>query len=140
MYCGVPRMPLGRRASAPDRVEPGGPSSACSRTLTTPGADGFFTSSLPVACLSGGERVRLELALALNQAEPPQLLLLDEPTNHLDLESRRILTDFVHVYPGALIVVSHDERFLSALRIDESIDLDRSHFRLHSWTDDGCRM
>lgn len=79
----------------------------------------------PVACLSGGERVRLELSLALHQAEPPQLLLLDEPTNHLDLESRRILTDFLHGYPGALLVVSHDERFLSALRIDESIELDR---------------
>lgn len=77
----------------------------------------------PVACLSGGERVRLELALALNRAEPPQLLLLDEPTNHLDLESRRILTEFLRSYTGALIVVSHDERFVDALRIDETIEL-----------------
>lgn len=78
----------------------------------------------PVACLSGGERVRLELALALHRTEPPQLLLLDEPTNHLDLESRRILTTFLDGYAGALIVASHDERFLRTLRIDESIDLD----------------
>ncbi|HRI52929.1 MAG TPA: ATP-binding cassette domain-containing protein [Pseudomonadota bacterium] len=77
----------------------------------------------PVACLSGGERVRLELALALNRAEPPQLLLLDEPTNHLDLESRRILTEFLRGYTGALIVVSHDERFVDTLRIDETIEL-----------------
>lgn len=77
----------------------------------------------PVACLSGGERVRLELALALNRAEPPQLLLLDEPTNHLDLESRRILTEFLRGYAGALLVVSHDERFIDTLRIDETIDL-----------------
>jgi len=78
----------------------------------------------PVACLSGGERVRLELCLALQRPPPPQLLLLDEPTNHLDLESRRILTEFLHAYGGALIVVSHDQRFLSTLRIDENIDLD----------------
>jgi len=77
----------------------------------------------PVGCLSGGERVRLELALALSRAEPPQLLLLDEPTNHLDLESRRILTEFLRGYPGALIVVSHDERFVETLRIDEAIEL-----------------
>jgi ATPase subunit of ABC transporter with duplicated ATPase domains len=77
----------------------------------------------PVACLSGGERVRLELALALHRSEPPQLLLLDEPTNHLDLESRRILTEFLRGYAGGLIVVSHDERFLDTLRIDEALDL-----------------
>ena len=107
-----------------------GTDTAAARTLL--GRLGFEQEDQlrPVACLSGGERVRLELALALYLAEPPQLLLLDEPTNHLDLESRRILTDFVHGYPGALIVVSHDERFLNALRIDESIDL--SQFHLHS--------
>ena len=77
----------------------------------------------PTWCLSGGERVRLELALALNRSEPPQLLLLDEPTNHLDLESRRILTEFLRSYAGALIVVSHDQRFVDMLRIDEAIEL-----------------
>jgi ATPase subunit of ABC transporter with duplicated ATPase domains len=79
----------------------------------------------PVKCLSGGERVRLELALALLRPGPPQLLLLDEPTNHLDLESRRILTEFLRSYAGALIVVSHDERFVDSMQVDESIDLDQ---------------
>jgi len=78
----------------------------------------------PVSCLSGGERVRLELALALHRPETPQLLLLDEPTNHLDLESRRILTEFLRSYTGALIVASHDERFIETLRIDATLDLD----------------
>ncbi len=85
----------------------------------------------PVASFSGGERVRLELALALHRPDPPQLLLLDEPTNHLDLESRRILTEFLRSYTGALIVVSHDARFVETLRIDATIDLDRPREALH---------
>jgi ATPase subunit of ABC transporter with duplicated ATPase domains len=78
----------------------------------------------PVSVLSGGERVRLEIALALNVAAPPQMLLLDEPTNHLDLESRRILQSFVEGFEGGLVVVSHDEAFVSSLDFDAILDLD----------------
>jgi ATPase subunit of ABC transporter with duplicated ATPase domains len=78
----------------------------------------------PVSALSGGERVRLEIALALNAKEPPQILLLDEPTNHLDLESRRILQQFIDSYRGALVLVSHDKTFAGSLEFDEMIDLD----------------
>lgn len=42
---------------------------------------------LPLAALSGGERLKAALACALWRKEPAQLLLLDEPTNHLDLAS-----------------------------------------------------
>jgi len=78
----------------------------------------------PVSALSGGERVRLEIAFALNSKDPPTMLLLDEPTNHLDIESRRILQAFVNDFEGGLIVVSHDNAFVSSLEFDDVIDLD----------------
>ena len=61
--------------------------------------------------LSGGERRRLQLLLAL--ARRPNVLLLDEPTNDLDLETIRLLEDFLARWPGTLVVVSHDRTFLS---------------------------
>lgn len=61
--------------------------------------------------LSGGERRRLQLLLAL--ASRPNVLFLDEPTNDLDLETIRLLEDFLSQWPGTLVVVSHDRAFLS---------------------------
>jgi ATP-binding cassette subfamily F protein uup len=65
----------------------------------------------PSGQLSGGERRRLQLLLALSVR--PNLLLLDEPTNDLDLETIRLLEDFIARWPGTLVVVSHDRAFLS---------------------------
>jgi ATP-binding cassette subfamily F protein uup len=61
--------------------------------------------------LSGGERRRLQLLLALTQR--PNVLFLDEPTNDLDLETIRLIEDFLSQWTGTLIVVSHDRTFLS---------------------------
>ena len=59
---------------------------------------------------SGGWRMRIELAKIL--LGRPDLLLLDEPTNHLDMESIVWLEDFLTTSPAAVIMVSHDRRFL----------------------------
>lgn len=80
-------------------------------------------ANLPVAALSGGEQVRLALACLLLGPEPAQLLLLDEPSNHLDLVATEVLENALHAYPGALIVVSHDDRFLQQVGISRVIDM-----------------
>jgi len=73
--------------------------------------------SLPLAELSGGERLKAALACVLWRAEATQLLLLDEPTNHLDLASVQAIEAALAGFPGALLVVSHDEAFLRGLTL-----------------------
>jgi ATPase subunit of ABC transporter with duplicated ATPase domains len=78
---------------------------------------------LPISALSGGERLRATLACVLYAEPAPQLLLLDEPTNNLDLVSVGQLESALNAYRGALIVVSHDSRFLAEIRLDRRIRL-----------------
>src|SRR5688572_29930040 len=64
----------------------------------------------PVRALSGGERNRLLLARLLTR--PANVLVLDEPTNDLDLETLELLEQQLVDWPGTLLLVSHDRRFL----------------------------
>src|ERR1700739_3553497 len=64
----------------------------------------------PVGTLSGGERGRLLLAVAL--AKPSNLVILDEPTNDLDLETLDLCQEMLGDYPGTVLLVSHDRDFI----------------------------
>ncbi len=64
----------------------------------------------PVKALSGGERNRLLLARLFTR--PANVLVLDEPTNDLDLETLELLEQQLVDWPGTLLLVSHDRRFL----------------------------
>lgn len=70
-----------------------------------------------VSMLSGGEKARLSLAQIA--AKTPKLLILDEITNNLDLETRHHVIQVLRHYPGALIVISHDEDFLKEIGIQD---------------------
>ena len=63
--------------------------------------------------LSGGEKTKL--ALAMLMVGRNNLLLLDEPTNNLDPPSRQAVADALVDWPGAIILVSHDEEFVREL-------------------------
>ena len=80
---------------------------------------------LPMAALSGGERLRATLACVLFAEPAPQLLLLDEPTNNLDLVSVSQLEAALNAYEGAVLIVSHDERFLDEIGIQRRLRLSR---------------
>ena len=73
-------------------------------------------ASVPVGNLSGGERNRLLLARLFSL--PANLLVLDEPTNDLDIESLELLESTLESYPGTVILVSHDRRFLDDVVTD----------------------
>jgi ATPase subunit of ABC transporter with duplicated ATPase domains len=76
----------------------------------------------PSGSLSGGERMRGALLCAVLREPAPRLLLLDEPTNHLDLHGIEALEAMLQSWPGALMVVSHDERFLESLGLTHRLD------------------
>ncbi|MBO4262905.1 MAG: ABC-F family ATP-binding cassette domain-containing protein [Clostridia bacterium] len=67
----------------------------------------------PVGTLSGGEMMRLKLAIA--SRTPSNLLILDEPTNHLDVKAKEALKKALCAYPGAVLLVTHEPDFASAV-------------------------
>ncbi|HIE9182265.1 TPA: ATP-binding cassette domain-containing protein [Klebsiella quasipneumoniae subsp. similipneumoniae] len=85
--------------------------------------------TLPLSALSGGERLKAALACVLWRRDPAQLLLLDEPTNHLDLASTQAIESALAAFPGAMLVVSHDEVFLQGLRLTHSLAWEETGWR-----------
>ncbi|WP_337245382.1 ATP-binding cassette domain-containing protein [Luteimonas sp. gir] len=81
--------------------------------------------------LSGGMKRRVLLARAVVSA--PDILLLDEPTNHLDIAAIDWLEGFLKQWPGAIVFVTHDRRFLRSLAT-RIIEIDRG--KLTSWPGD----
>lgn len=80
----------------------------------------------PMPSLSGGETLRVALARILLADPPNDMLILDEPTNNLDLKSTRVLTRMLNQYAGALLIVSHDQHFISSLSVMTTIAIARS--------------
>ncbi|KAG4080478.1 hypothetical protein HA402_013936 [Bradysia odoriphaga] len=85
----------------------------------------FFPEAFDKRCagLSGGERMKLSLSCLLAGNQAPDLLILDEPTNNLDIRSLEVLTLAVKNFGGTLLVISHDNYFISEIGIDYSISL-----------------
>lgn len=73
----------------------------------------------PIANLSGGEMMRLKLAVLANT--PSNMLILDEPTNHLDVKAKKALKEAIAAYDGAVILVTHEPDFAEGL-CDEVFD------------------
>ena len=96
-------------------------------TLTRLGLDGDAV----FAGLSGGLKRRVLLARAL--VAQPDLLLLDEPTNHLDIAAIDWLEGFLKAWPGTVVFVTHDRRFLRALAT-RIVEIDRG--QVTSWPGD----
>lgn len=80
----------------------------------------------PCRQLSGGEKMRLALCCLMVRADTPEMFILDEPTNNLDIRNTEILTRVIREYGGTLLVVSHDEYFISQIGIGRSIKLNRA--------------
>ncbi|MCW8397959.1 ATP-binding cassette domain-containing protein [Legionella sp. PATHC038] len=74
-----------------------------------------------VSTLSGGEKARLSLAQIA--AITPKMLILDEMTNNLDRETRAHVIQVLKVYPGAMIVISHDADFLHAIQVTDRYEI-----------------
>src|SRR5690606_29721174 len=82
------------------------------------------TTDRPVSSLSGGERFRVSLAKLLLADPAPHLVVLDEPTNNLDLDTVDQLVEALRAYRGAVLVVSHDDVFLTRLDLDLTLEID----------------
>lgn len=104
------------------RLNPGSTENACRSVL----AGFLFRADAAlqlVGTLSGGQILRAGLACVLGGPNPPPLLILDEPTNHLDVESVRSIEAGLAAYDGALLIVSHDEIFLTNIGAERRVEL-----------------
>lgn len=72
---------------------------------------------------SGGWQIRIEIAKLL--LKQPDYIFLDEPTNHLDIEAIIWLEDYLKNYPGAVLLISHDQRFLDNVT-NRTVEIDNT--------------
>ena len=79
--------------------------------------------------LSGGWKMRVAMARVL--LGRPDVLLMDEPTNHLDIESIVWLEDFLHAFPGALLMTSHDRDFMNRI-VTQVAEIDGGEITVYS--------
>ncbi len=112
-------------------IENVGGYTAESRAATLLNGLGFTTDQIrqPVQSFSGGWRMRLNLARALMCRS--DLLLLDEPTNHLDLDAVIWLESWLKVYPGTLLLISHDREFLDNV-VTEVAHIEHERLKLYT--------
>lgn len=66
-----------------------------------------------ISDMSGGEQVRIRVLTIMNVTS--NMLILDEPTNHLDVNAKRVLTEALQKYEGAILLVSHEKQFAEAV-------------------------
>ncbi len=86
----------------------------------------LFTSSTwdkKTENLSGGEKMKLALCRLLVSENAPDMIIADEPTNNIDISSMNILALTLKNYKGTLLVVSHDEQFISDVGIEKTITI-----------------
>ena len=81
----------------------------------------------PAKLLSGGERTRLQLLLLMLGGA--NFLVLDEPTNHLDVAAIEELERALDAFPGTILLVTHDRRFLAGFRATRTLELSPSPAR-----------
>ncbi len=119
-----------RQADLHARLETIGGYQARARAAQLLNGLGFPPSDLdrPVGNFSGGWRMRLNLAQALMCRS--DLMLLDEPTNHLDLDAVIWLQEWLRVYPGTLMLISHDRDFLDQV-CDHILHLEHQRIKLY---------
>jgi ATPase subunit of ABC transporter with duplicated ATPase domains len=80
-------------------------------------------ASRPLRLLSAGERTRAALIALFRRCPTPELLVFDEPTYSLDLLGQRAVTEALRLWPGGLLVASHDRAFLSEIGIERTLRL-----------------
>ncbi|MEQ1819030.1 MAG: ABC-F family ATP-binding cassette domain-containing protein [Terricaulis sp.] len=104
------------------RINPGANENACRAAL----ARFMFRADAAlqiVGTLSGGQTLRAGLACVLGGETLPPLLIMDEPTNHLDIDSIEAVEAGLRAYDGALLIVSHDEAFLTSVGVTRRLTL-----------------
>ncbi len=102
--------------------------SRCKGILKNLGFDERF-HDLKISGLSGGQKTRLALARQLITS--PDILMLDEPTNHLDIDTLAWLEDFLSLYKGTLLVISHDRWFLDKVT-NKTLEIENTHAELYN--------